>query len=140
MPRSPDPRAPWVLVCGGFHARGAMDRMNLALAEHLLAQGREVHLVGHDIDAALRARRGVHTHEVSRAGADAAGELLLDRTGRRVARQVRASAPNTRVIVNGGNCREPDVNWVHAVHHAWPSGERAAPVTRRIAEAVQRRW
>ena len=117
-----------------------MDRMNLALAEHLLAEGRDVHLVGHDIDASVRVRRGVHVHRVLRLGAVAAGELLLDREGRRVASRVRAHAASVRVVVNGGNCREPDVNWVHAVHQAWPDGGAATPLRGRLTEAIQRRW
>ncbi len=140
MSSSPDAPPPWVLVCGGFHSNGAMDRMNLALAEHLLSRGRDVYLVGHEIDATIRSRRGVHAHAVPRLGAVAAGELLLDRTGRRVAKRVRAAARHARVIVNGGNCMEPDVNWVHAVHHAWSSGDRAAPAVRRATETIQRRW
>ena len=40
-----------------------------------------------------------------------------------VARAVQAKSPDARVVVNGGNCTWPDINWVHYVHHAWrPSG------------------
>ncbi len=40
-----------------------------------------------------------------------------------VARAVQAKSPDARVVVNGGNCSWPDINWVHYVHHAWrPSG------------------
>ncbi len=131
---------PWVLVCGGFHSRGAMDRANLALAEHLLAAGRDVHLVGHDIAPAIGARRGVHVHAVPKLGAVAAGELLLGRAGRRVARMVRAANPDVRVLVNGGNCTEPDVNWVHSVHQAWPVGTGPAPIAHRLKRAAERRW
>ena len=31
-----------------------------------------------------------------------------------------ADDPLARVVVNGGNCAWPDINWVHAVHAAWP--------------------
>jgi glycosyltransferase involved in cell wall biosynthesis len=48
---------------------------------------------------------------------------LLARAGRRWAQH--SAAAGGRVIVNGGNCRWGDVNWVHYVHAAWhamPSG------------------
>jgi len=41
---------PWVLICGGFHTRGGMDRANLSLAERLVEKGHAVYLIGHDID------------------------------------------------------------------------------------------
>ena len=37
-------------------------------------------------------------------------------------------SPGTRVVVNGGNCNWPDINWVHYVHHAWTEVEADAPL------------
>ena len=34
---------------------------------------------------------------------------------------------NARVVVNGGNCVWPDINWLHAVHAAWPVRDDGAP-------------
>jgi glycogen synthase len=31
------------------------------------------------------------------------------------------------VVVNGGNCLWPDINWLHAVHAAWPVRDDGAP-------------
>src|SRR4029453_5931289 len=45
----------------------------------------------------------------------------------RVAARVTAQDPGARVVVNGGNCLWPDVNWVHAVHGAWPGRAEGAP-------------
>ena len=55
------------------------------------------------------------------------GGLLLARHGRSVARRISAASPGTRVLVNGGNCNWPDINWVHCVHHAWRLKDGASP-------------
>ena len=52
MPAPPE-RTPWVIVAGGFHHRGGMDRANAALAAYLLESGTPVHLVGHEIGQRL---------------------------------------------------------------------------------------
>jgi glycosyltransferase involved in cell wall biosynthesis len=73
----------------------------------------------------------------------AAAERLLGRTGVRVARAVLQQAPGARVVVNGGNCPWGDINWVHAVHAAWPVRDEGAPwwsrVRNRRLKAVARR-
>ena len=115
---------PWVLVCGGFHLKGGMDRANAALATFLASRGHRVHLVAHEVAPNLAAMEGVTTHVVARPGGSYfLGYSTLDRRGRMVARAVKAQSPDARVVVNGGNCNWPDINWVHYVHHAWrPSG------------------
>jgi glycosyltransferase involved in cell wall biosynthesis len=50
----------------------------------------------------------------------------------KVAAQVTGEAPHARVVVNGGNCPWPDVNWVHAVHAAWPVFDEGAPLWLRV--------
>jgi hypothetical protein len=122
----------WVIVAGGFHDHGAMDRANAALARHLEARGARVHLVGHEIDRAFQGARIVR-HEVRRPrGAAPLAEALLSRRGMKVAAQVTGAAPHARVVVNGGNCPWPDVNWVHAVHAAWPVCDEGAPPWLRV--------
>lgn len=138
MCKSPD-APPWLLVCGGFHRRGAMDLANLALAEHLLSEGRDVYLVGHEIDPALRSRRGVHAHRVTRLGAVAAGEFMLARSARKVEAAVRTRAPKLHVIANGGNFATADANWVHTVHHAWPDPVGVLPPGRRLKRSLEQR-
>ena len=115
---------PWVLVCGGFHLKGGMDRANAALATFLSSRGHRVHLVAHEVAPSLAAMEGVTTHIVARPGGSYfLGYSTLHRRGRMVARAVKAKSPDARVVVNGGNCSWPDINWVHYVHHAWrPSG------------------
>jgi hypothetical protein len=105
-----------------------MDRANAALAACLLDDGHPVHLVGHEIEQRLGSHRLARTHAVARPrGAPALAERLLARTGASVARAVLAGDSNARVVVNGGNCVWPDVNWLHAVHAAWPVCDDGAP-------------
>ena len=135
----------WVLVAGGFHERGGMDRANAALAIYLLDGGAAVHLVGHDIDASVIRRGRAVVHRVPRPrGMPLLAERMLDRTGRSVAAAVTAADPGARVVVNGGNCRWPDINWVHAVHAAWPVRDDGSPCwsrwrNRRLKRAARQR-
>ena len=132
---------PWVIVAGGFHQRGGMDRANAALADYLLRGGADVHLVAHEIDAALLARERVTAHLVTRPrGLPALAERLLARTGRHVATAVTRARPGARVVVNGGNCPWPDVNWVHAVHAAWPVNDAGAPAWSRWRNRRLKTW
>jgi glycosyltransferase involved in cell wall biosynthesis len=118
----------WVLVAGGFHGRGAMDHANAALADHLLSQGASVHLVAHEVDLTLvRGAPIVHLVPCPR-NSYLLGEPLLRRRGLQVASQVSAEEPQTRVVVNGGNCPWPDINWVHCVHAVWNCHDPGAPL------------
>ncbi len=133
--------APWVIVAGGFHRQGGMDRANLALAEYLLDQGVGVHLVGHSIDDALARNPLATVHSVPRLlGSTMLGEFKLDSTGRAVAREVVREHPGTRVVVNGGNCLWGDVNWVHCVHHAWPCFDSGTPAWFRAKNRTFKAW
>jgi glycosyltransferase involved in cell wall biosynthesis len=116
----------WILVAGDFTPLGGMDRANHALAMHLAADRRDdVHLVGHRAWDDLTAQSNVKLHRIWRPlGSHALGKPLLAALGQR---RVRALAGNgARVIVNGGNCAWPDVNWVHYVHAVQgTAGDRA---------------
>lgn len=138
----------WVIVAGGFHERGGMDRANSALASHLLKRGHTVHMVAHSVSPELSARERAHAHIVARpAGSYLLGEFLLAREGRRVARELSRATNRVRVVANGGNCLWTDVNWVHSVHHAWPPSDAGAPLwfklknrlTNALARARERR-
>jgi glycosyltransferase involved in cell wall biosynthesis len=124
---------PWVLVAGDIAPTGGMDRANLALADHLAARG-PVHLVAHRVADPLAAHPNVTVHRVPRPfGKHFLGERLLARAGPRVAGRVAGA----RVVANGGNCRWPDVNWVHCVHAAYPAMTSSA--WGRFVHAVHRR-
>ena len=129
---------PWVLVCGGFHRLGGMDRANLALAEVLLEQGREVYLVGHDIDPTLQANPNVRAIVVPKRVGVLLGESALRREGMRIAADVTRRWPEARVVVNGGNCPWPDINWVHCVHAAWPRFDEQAPLWFRAKSRINK--
>ncbi len=107
----------YALVSGDFTKAGGMDRANFALAHRMAERGHEVHLVAHAVARELREHRCVSVHEVAKpAGSYLLGGPLLDRAGRRVAREIRQRGG--RAVVNGGNCSVDDVNWMHHVHAA----------------------
>jgi glycosyltransferase involved in cell wall biosynthesis len=134
---------PWVLVSGDFTPLGGMDRANHALASYLAGRGEEVHLVAHRAWPDLLAMPGVTLHRAPRPmGSHLLGQSLLDRAGRRRAR--RLAPRGARVVVNGGNCRWGDVNWVHYVHAAWrprvgPGGGALRRLKRAAADRRFRR-
>ena len=131
--------APWVLVAGGFHGNGGMDRLNSALAQYLIERGNKVHLVCHHAGDEFLDQEGVTVHQVPKlAGSFMLGGLLLARHGRSVASRVSAQSPGTRVLVNGGNCVWPDINWVHCVHHAWRLRELSSPSRLNLKHRLSR--
>jgi hypothetical protein len=116
----------WVLVAGGFHRNGGMDRLNGALARHLIERGNPVHLVCHSVEPDLR-DDAASVEIVPRPGNSfVLGGFLLSRRGRKAAQRLTRQSARTRVVVNGGNCNWPDVNWAHCVHHAWERNDRPA--------------
>jgi glycosyltransferase involved in cell wall biosynthesis len=128
----------WVLVAGGFHNKGGMDKANLALAQFLVEQGTPVHLVCYSVDPAFEKNDLVTVHAVRRPGGSYfLARPLLDLEGRRVARSVLRRWPGARVLVNGENCLWPGINWVHYVHHAWePGGQSSGPFWFRVKHAL----
>ena len=128
---------PWLLVSGDFTPLGGMDRANHALASYLARSGEaEVHLVTHRAWPDLEALPGLTVHRIPRPlGSHLLGQSLLDLAGRRWARRLSG-----RVVVNGGNCRWGDINWVHYVHAAWsPRGGPGGGLPRRIKGALATR-
>ena len=134
--------APWVIVAAGFHFLGGMDKANAQLAAYLLRTGAVVHLVAHDVDPTFMQHPRAVVHLVHRPLASfALGEFGLDKCGRNVARSVTREHAAARVVVNGGNCRWPDVNWVHYVHHAWTGVDATAPLWFKAKHrAFSARW
>ncbi len=131
----PGSLAPWVIVSAGFHSQGGQAKAVAALAEHLAERGHAVHLVGHDFDPALANTKGVTIYAQRRPGnVDSLGNVFLSRAGYQVAARVKAARPDTRVVVNGGNCPWSDINWIHYLHGAWHPDLRSAPVWFRVKE------
>ena len=130
-----EPSAPWVLIAGGFHQTGGMDKANLALGQYLVEQGTPVHAVCHSADAEFSNHPLVTLHRVPRpAGSFFLGRPVLDFHGRRVARSVTGRWPDARVVVNGVNCMWPGINWVHYVHHAWTPTQEQGPLWFRVKQ------
>jgi glycosyltransferase involved in cell wall biosynthesis len=123
---------PWLLVAGDLTPLGGMDRANHALARYLAARGTEVHLVTHRAWPDLAAMPTIRVHRVWRPfNRHMLGGPLLSRTGRRVWRRLQPRG--ARALVNGGNCKIGDVNWVHYLHAAFAahSNGHAGHRTRR---------
>ena len=124
------PTQPVLLVAADFVKTGGMDRANFALGQYLAEQGREVHLVGHGASADLLRFPNVSFHRAPRpAGSNYLGGPALDHVGRYWASKISAQGGLT--IVNGGNCRWGDVNWVHYVHAAY-TPQIAGGLVRRL--------
>jgi glycosyltransferase involved in cell wall biosynthesis len=116
-----------------------MDKANLALAQYLVEQDVPIHLVAHSVDKDFAKHPLVTIHSVARPAASYfLGGPLLDFIGRKVARQITRVWPHTRVVVNGGNCIWPDINWFHYVHHAWHPAQHQAPLWFQGKEALNR--
>ena len=112
-----------------------MDRANAALAGHLLESGMPVHLVGHEIDRRILDASADDAHVVrGRAACPASRNGCSRAPGGRWRAAVTRRNPLARVVVNGGNCRWPDINWVHALHAAWPVRDDGARVVEPLPE------
>lgn len=133
----PPSSRPWVIVSAGFHEQGGQSKANAALADHLLDRDTPVHLVGHDFAPRFLGRAGCTVHRVARPlGVDLLGVLALRSQGRAAVRRVVAEHPAARVVVNGGCCSWPGVNWVHYVHHGWGQTAPGASWRGRLKEKV----
>jgi glycosyltransferase involved in cell wall biosynthesis len=120
---------PVAIVSGDFAQTGGMDRANYALADYLARRGGSVYLVAHRVADGLHAYPNVIVHQVRKPlGSYYLGEPLLNWTGMRAGQKV--ASRGGRVIVNGGNCRFADVNWVHYVHAAYRPVARASYLRR----------
>ena len=127
-------KAPWLLVAGDFVKTGGMDRANYGLATYLAEEGRETHLVAYRVDRELASMPNTVVHRVPKLGNSyTLAEPFLGCIGRSIASKI--SRRGGRVLVNGGNCNWPDVNWVHYVHAAYRR-ETTAGVARRFKLAL----
>ena len=108
----------WLIVAGDLTPLGGMDSANHALARYLASHD-EVHLVTHRAWPDLAALPAVTVHAALRPfNRHVLGSPFLSRTGQAVWRRLRG--PGAHAIVNGGNCRIADANWVHYLHAANP--------------------
>jgi glycosyltransferase involved in cell wall biosynthesis len=126
-----------VLVAGDLNTWGGMDRANYELAWHLAEEvGVELHLVSYHVAQPLSQHPNVIWHKIPKLlNSYLLAGPLLNWMGRSVARDLRSA----RVIVNGGNCDWPDINWVHAVHAAWNNRTQHAPLSVQLRATVYKR-
>ncbi len=136
---NPSASRPWIIVAGQVLTTGGQDRANLALAARLAEHGREVHLVSHDVDRALGAAPSITVHRAWRPmHSDLLGEPSLHLDATRLARALGARDPV--VVVNGGNCRWPDINWVHYVHAGHPRSDSGSIIRRVRMQLSHQHW
>jgi len=133
---------PYAIVTGDFVRTGGMDRANFGLAEFLAKAGSPVHLVAHRVADDFAAYPNVRFHRVPKPlGRYALGAPLLAGAG--LAGALSMAARRGVVVVNGGNCVVPAVNWVHYLHAAFEpqlavGSRRASGARHRIAIATER--
>jgi len=121
------------IVSGDFVKTGGMDRANYALADYLSRSGSRVELVAHRVADELATAAGVSVTKVAKPFESyLLGEPWLERAGTRATRAARARGGVA--LVNGGNCLEGQVNWVHYVHAAY------SPPAPRSARTLVRAW
>ncbi len=113
---------PFLIATGDLVTTGGMDRANYALAWRIAQQGAPLHLVAYRVAPELTDLPNVSFHQVSKiAGSYLLTRPVFDRVGRSWAKKI--AQQGGRVIVNGGGCIFPDVNWVHYVNASYaPSG------------------
>jgi glycosyltransferase involved in cell wall biosynthesis len=127
-----------LIVAANIIKTGGMDRANYALARQFAGMGIETHLVAHFVSKDLVKARNVRFHRVPRLlDSDFLSEFPLGVVGRWWAKKV--TSYGGRVVVNGGNCCWPDVNWVHYVHSAYSPDTESRLIPRvksRLTHAV----
>lgn len=126
---------PFLLVTGDFVRTGGMDQCNHALATFLADRGTETHLVAHRVEEQLAAHPNVTFHRVPKPlDSYLLGRSILARRGRTVAKSI--ARRGGRVVVNGGNCIWPDVNWTIHLHTRYKP-EIAASLPRRLKADIE---
>lgn len=129
---------PFLIVAANVIATGGMDRANLAVAEYVAKLGVELHIVAYSVQQRLLEYPNVTHHKVNKIlNSEFLSEPLIDHTGRKVAKSI--AARGGRVMVNGGNCKWPDINWVNHVHSAdgaFPPSRPLQKIKRHIDYSV----
>jgi glycosyltransferase involved in cell wall biosynthesis len=127
-----------LLVSGDFKHGGGMDRANYELAWHLAEEaGANVYLVAYHVSEPLASHPRVAWRDVPKPlNSYALGARLLASYGRAEARWIEKQGG--RIIVNGGNCAWPGINWVHAVQQNWKRRVAHAPAHIRLRQKTSR--
>jgi glycosyltransferase involved in cell wall biosynthesis len=128
-----------LLVSGDFAALGGMDRANYELAWYLAEEvAAKVHLVAYRVTEPLASHPNVMWRRVPKPlNSYSLGASFLARLGQTEARWV--AKQGGRIVVNGGNCPWPDINWVHAVQRSWEPRLAHAPGHVRFRQRLSRK-
>lgn len=126
-----------LLVSGDFTTWGGMDRANYELAWYLAEQaGAKVHVVAYFVAEPLASHPNVVWRRVLKPlNSYALGAYWLTHAGKAEARQVEDQGGSI-VVVNGGNCPWPGINWVHAIQEGWKCRNEHAPIQVKIRQWV----
>ncbi len=127
-----------LLVSGDFRHGGGMDRANYELAWYLAEEaGANVYLVAYHVSEPLASHPRVAWRDVPKPlNSYGLGARLLASYGRAEARWIEKQGG--RIIVNGGNCAWPGINWVHAVQQSWKRRVAHAPAHVRLRQRISR--
>jgi glycosyltransferase involved in cell wall biosynthesis len=126
-----------LIVSGDFVKTGGMDRANHGLAYYLAQNNVETHLVAFRVSSDLLAFPNVVFHRIPKPkDSYSIGSLLMDPYGRYWARRIQRAGGI--VIVNGGNCNWPDVNWTQHVNSVYEPAVEAAPIGKLRAKLMYR--
>lgn len=129
----------WLIVAGDYHQHGGMDRANYELAWHLADRlGKRVLLVGFSVAEPLASHPRVECKLVMRPlGSTALGLLRLRQIAQPIVDRIAREKAQTRIVVNGGNCRSSDINWVHMVIHGYSVCDSGTPLSFRLRNRIQ---
>jgi glycosyltransferase involved in cell wall biosynthesis len=128
-----------LLVSGDFTALGGMDRANYELAWYLANElDTRVSLVAYRVAEPLASHPNVRWRRVPKPlNSYGLGASFLVRLGHAEARWTAEHGGH--VVVNGGNCPWPCINWVHAVQRSWQPRLSHAPAHVRLRQRLSRR-
>ncbi len=128
-----------LLVTGDFTTLGGMDRANYELAWYLVDKlDVALSLVAYHVAEPLASHPNVIWRRVPKPlNSYRLGAGFLERMGHAEARWIAKQGGH--VVVNGGNCPWPDINWVHAVQASWEQRLSHAPQHVRIRQRFSRR-
>lgn len=128
-----------LLVSGDFRPGGGMDRANYELAWHLAEEaGAEVYLVAYSVAEPLASHPRVEWRQVPKPlNSYSLGARMLASYGKREAFWIEKQ--KGYVVVNGGNCPWPGINWVHAVQLSWERRLAHAPASVRLRQRLSRK-
>ena len=128
-----------LLVSGDFTTWGGMDRANYELAWHLAEHvGAKVHLVAYFVVEPLASHPNVTWRRVPKPlNRYLLAAPLLTQIGRSEARRVQQQGGH--IVLNGGNCQWPGINWVHAAQVAWKHRTEHAPLHFRLRQWMVQR-